>query len=267
MVSVPASQGSKALAKALGVFEEMVGGREGLAAALALIPLNEKEETLLGLLEDPVRVRDSVLALCQEAGVAGHTLMGLYRTAMTQQAEHILYGGLPAVVRGVVEQAVEGRAKCPDCGGDLDLGRAKCKTCNGVGYVWREANLAHQELAMDAAKMLPKSGGVNVQVDQRVGVMSGGGVFDKFVQMTDAAAYAIDGVVGKDTDGIESRRLDTRENQGFEGETQPEQQGDRGAVGLERENSQILPAGVENRRSGVRTERIAGEEDLDSAGE
>lgn len=193
--AAPLTTAGKSLTKVLGTFEEMVGGREGLIAALSTIELTEKEEFLLSLMEDPARGTESLFSLCRAAGVPAHSLMGLYRNAMTQQTERILYGGLPQVVEGVVNRARDGKTVCPECGNDEVLGKANCDRCGGVGFIYQLGNFDHQQLVMDAAKMLPKGGGVNVKVDQRVGVNLAGSLFDKFVTATDEAAYAIDGEI------------------------------------------------------------------------
>lgn len=192
----------RSLTKALGEFEKMVGEREGLVAALSTVELTEKEEMLLGLLEDPARQGETLLTLCKMAGVPAHALMGLYRSAMTQQTERILFGGLPRVVQGVVDQASSGKVVCPECGNDEELGKGGCERCGGVGWVYQKGSFDHQQLVMDAARMLPKGGGVNVKVNQQVGISAAGGIFDKFVAATDEAAYAIDGEVVKKEDNL-----------------------------------------------------------------
>lgn len=186
----------KALArvgKGLATLEQVSGGREALREQLSLIPATPALDRLLSLLYDKDRSRDSLRSLCAAAGVPPFELLGFLREAAlavaVTEASQTLADQLPAVMKDITEKAQD---QIIDCRCTVGVGGKmppdpNCDTCKGRGVRRREGSFNHQHLVLETAKMLPKSGGINIKNENKTLVMNGGEVFDAFVNRTDTA--------------------------------------------------------------------------------
>jgi len=179
--------------KALGKFEQAVGGRQQLAARVASNTLTLEQEAFVALLLDPGRISDTVLTLAADAGITPEDVLKLYQKGAMAEAAAIatsqIADALPTVTREILANAVETRQQCV-C---LKAGQpnAACKRCLGTGIWVKDAKVEQQKMVWEQAGLLKKSGGINIQQNTAVGVVSGGSFMDKFVRSTDAVAYDV----------------------------------------------------------------------------
>lgn len=181
---------------ALEQFEAAVGGREILVETLELAQLDKKQEHLLNLLLDPKRQRDTINTIARDAGMKPAGVIELFRSASFSKAHAIAMNhmatALPAVVEDIAAKAVDSKIECPTCFGEKQIQNVDCPTCYGKGQIMRYSDLDRQKILLESAGVTKKGGGVNVSVNQQVGIVNPGSFFSNFVKGSDADAYAID---------------------------------------------------------------------------
>lgn len=189
----PRKGASASAAKALGRFETAVGGRTQIAARIASNSLSLEQEAFVALLLDPGRAADSVVTLAIDAGITPEDVLKLYQKGAIAEANAIataqIADSLPTVTREVLANAIETRQVCVCL--KAGIAHPKCRRCHGTGLWVKDANVEQQKMVWENAGLLKKSGGINIQQNTAVGVVSGGGFMDRFVRSTDATAYDV----------------------------------------------------------------------------
>ena len=189
-------------------FETAVGGRDQLVEVLSSQVRGTKQDILLRLFSDPGPAGDSLVRICQEAGMSTTEVLGMFRDAAVArsmvQAQNTLAEKLDVVVRDVAEKAAnhveECRCQVLSAVGEPD---PTCPDCGGRGHLFFRGDLKHAEMVFKATGLTKEGGGVNVSVNQQVGLSMGGGFLDKFVQATDEAAFDV-----VDVDPIDAEEID-----------------------------------------------------------
>lgn len=187
-------------ATALERFESEVGGRDAVIESLELVTLDKKQQHLLNLLTDPRRERDSINRIAKEAGLTPLQVMDIFRSAAFAKAHATamvkMADSLPAVVDDITSKSVDAKIECPMCQGDKELaGNVKCPQCNGKGTVMRYSDLDRQKIVLESTGVVKRGqGGVNVNVNQQVGVINPGSFFTKYVKDSDSAAYDVENI-------------------------------------------------------------------------
>jgi hypothetical protein len=188
---------SDALAKTASTrLEESIGGRDNLVEILSSQERDTKQDILFRLLVDPARKHDSLLKLCQDAGVTSTEIIAMLRDSVVSQslarAQITLADKLDQITRDVAEKAADHVKPCK-CAILSAVGEPdpECPECGGRGEIVREGSLKHAEMVMKATGLVEKGGGVNVNVQQNNMVAGGGGFLDKFVKATDDAAFDV----------------------------------------------------------------------------
>lgn len=189
---------------ALDRFEKSVGGRENVIDTLSLATLDKKQEHFLRLLCDPHRAKDSLVTIARDAGLLPSHIIELFRNASTAKAFALGMGQLseaiPAIIKDVTDKSVDAKVECPTCFGTKYFPEnVQCPRCGGVGEVFRASDLDRQKIALESIGITKKGGGVNVNVNQQVGVVSPNTFFSKYVKSSDEAAYDVDGFVDAET--------------------------------------------------------------------
>lgn len=185
---------------ALEQFEDAVGGRQQLVDSLSLATLDKREAHFLDLLLDPRRSNDNITTIARDAGLKPLQVVDLYRSAAFAKAHAISMGklseALPGVVDDIAAKSVDTKITCPNCFGDGQLNGESCIQCGGRGEVMRFSDLDRQKIVLEAGGLTKqKSAGVNVNVQQNVGIMNPSNYFSKFVKDSDSTAYAVDDIV------------------------------------------------------------------------
>lgn len=169
-----------------------VGGREQLIERLEHGPHDQKMELLLNMLADPGRAHMSIDTLCKDAGLTGREFMKIFREASIAkaftEANLTLAEKLHSVVTDVADKATNHTEPCPCTLGGLQDANPECRECKGRGLQFYRGDIDHQKMVFESTGLVKKGGGVNVQVNQQVAV-GAGGLFERFVKATDAAAY------------------------------------------------------------------------------
>lgn len=180
--------------KRLDTFEQAVGGREALVETLEFATLTDKESHLLNLLQDPGRQNDSLAIILKHSGIPTSHFMDLYKSASMIAANSVIMSRLaestPSIVDDMVDKSIDAKVECPKCFND-EFKRIDCDMCFGKGKVFRGSDLDRQKLLLEAAGIVKKGGGVNVQVNQQVNNLNPGNFFSKFVRSTDNDAYDV----------------------------------------------------------------------------
>lgn len=192
----------KKVLRSLEQIEANVGGREHIVETLALATLDKREAHFLNLLSDPMRAEDSIDDIARDAGLKPLQVVDLFRTAAFAKAHAIssaqLAAALPAVVEDIASKAVDAKITCPTCFGDgRDAQNEVCMQCNGRGEVMRFSDLDRQKIILETAGMTKKQSGVNVNVNQQVGIVNPSGFFSKFVADSDPIANDILDIEGE----------------------------------------------------------------------
>lgn len=187
---------------ALEQFEAAVGGREVLVETLELAQLDKKQEHLLNLLLDPRRQKDTINTIARDAGMKPAGVIELFRSASFAKAHAIAMNhmatALPAVVEDIAAKAVDAKIECPTCFGAKEINNVPCPNCMGKGEVMRFSDIDRQKIILDTAGLTKKDKpGVNVNVNQQVGIVNPGNFFSGFVRNSDEAAYNIDVLDGE----------------------------------------------------------------------
>lgn len=197
----------RAIRDAACALEHSVGGRGALVDALLPYATSDDQLRLIGMLADPMSDRYDLGVLLATEKIPLSTLVGMLRDAKLAAAHVEALGHiastLPAVARSVMERALPSKTVCPDCDGvrfftadptdaDPNPSPTPCPTCNGRGVRFRETTLAEQKLALELGKLLTKSPGVAVsvnQTNQSATVLTSGVSYDDFTRVTDRLLY------------------------------------------------------------------------------
>jgi len=177
-------------------FEEAVGGRANLVGVLENQNRDTKQDILFRLISDPARKNDSLVTLCHQAGVTTNEILGMFRDAVVAksmvEAQMTLAERLGNIAMDVAQKAVDHTKPCR-CAVLSEIGEAdpECPSCGGRGEVYLEGSLDHAKVAMEAAGLTHKGGGVNVNVQQNNVNAGAGALLEKFVKATDAAAFDV----------------------------------------------------------------------------
>lgn len=204
-----------AVAEQLAQLEQDLGGRTQLISLLTLAPLNDDLRYVLGLLGDPRHERLSLAAICAKGNILPSELLKHLGAAAllrgkTLALQHIGHG-IAAVAKDVVERAAPYRVACKTCMVDgVSTGRLvddptpeqpnpapyPCTTCQGALFVVMLPDLDRQKLAIELAGMVQKGGGLNIALQQNLGVGAGGGsgsaglgALESLQQATDQLLY------------------------------------------------------------------------------
>lgn len=194
----------KKITNALEQFEDAVGGRQSLIDNLSLATLDKREAHFLDLLLDPKRQEDNINTIARDAGLKALQVIDLFRTAAFAKAHAIsmskLSAALPEVIGDIAAKSVDAKIECPQCQGDGKVsGGETCMTCNGKGVVMRYSDLDRQKIVLEAGGLTKqKGGGVNVNVQQNVGIVQPGSFFSRYVKDSDAVAYDVAEIVEAD---------------------------------------------------------------------
>lgn len=184
-------------------FEKAAGGREGLIDTLSLSSLDKKQEHLLRLLCDPRRAHDSLATITRDAGLLPSHVIELFRTASVAKGSALAIAqfseSLPAIAKDITDKSIDAKVECPSCFGEKYIeDGVKCPQCLGKGEIFRASDLDRQKIALESVGVTKKGGGVSVNVNQQVGVVSPNTFFSKYVKASDQAAYDVDGFVDAD---------------------------------------------------------------------
>jgi hypothetical protein len=158
------------VAQALQRLEVQLGGRDRLVGALSFAPHSQDVQILLGLLGDPTNSREPIANLCTMAGVTPGQVLGFYRAGEENRSQALAWGKIGEHLADVAERTMQGALVVSE---DLDAQRLA---------------FDHKKLALDLGKMLPKSAGVQVAIQNNV---SGGGLAGGSLEALQAATDAI----------------------------------------------------------------------------
>ena len=180
---------------ALEQIEDAAGGRDAIISSLSLATLDKKQQFFLDLLCDPKRGKDNISTIARDAGLTPLQILDLFRSSAFASAHAIasahLSTALPEIVQDIAAKSVDATVACPTCLGSGYLSGATCLNCDGRGQVFRASDLDRQKLVLEATGVVKKGPGVNVQVNQQVGIMQPGAFFSKWVKNSDEAAYDV----------------------------------------------------------------------------
>lgn len=196
----------------LSRLETQLGGRDVLIAALSHAPKSRDLSYLLGLIGDPRHTRIPLAKICAMGGITAGELIEAYKSGELNRAQALAIGKvgakLPEVAEDTMRLALTHTSLCTVCYGHGDLPgiptaedptptRESCEVCQGSGEVLVGGDLEHKKLALEMGRMLQKGGGVNLQVNQQVGVQLGGagGALEKLQAVTDQILYGEGGGV------------------------------------------------------------------------
>lgn len=219
--------------------EQDLGGRGELVGMLTLAPLTPDLEYILGLLGDPAHNRESLADICAAAGILpGDLLKHLQQAALLRGkvlAAQAVGNGIAAVVKDVMRKAAPYEDACSTC---MGVGQVTpeptnttpnpspetCETCRGTGRLMYQPKLEHQQMAIDMAQLIPKSGGINIaNINQPGGPGGGGtgggsisGALTSIQRLTDQALY------GKTLPGADRYLEAADEPETVEGELAPD---------------------------------------------
>ena len=168
---------ARLVAEAFARLEVQVGGRDHLVAALSFAPHSQDVQLLLGLLGDPTNDHEHVANLCAMAGVTPGQVLGFYRAGEENRSQALSWSKIGEHLPEVAEATMRGALVVS---ADID-----------------EQRLAfdHKKLALDLGKMLPKSAGLQVAIQNNVGGGTAGGSLEALQAATDAILYG-DGAGG-----------------------------------------------------------------------
>jgi hypothetical protein len=177
---------------AVNELDQAMGGREGLLKHLEHAPHSAKLEILLNVLADPRRSMLKLDEAVKDAGITAREFMSIFREASVAkaftEANLALSERLKDVAVDVADKATNHIEPCKCTLGGKQPPEEKCQECKGSGLVYYRGSLPHQQMVFETSGLLKRGGGVNVNVQQQVAV-GGGGLFERFVKATDAAAY------------------------------------------------------------------------------
>ena len=193
--------------ESLTLIEKALGGRDKIVAALAHAPKSRDLDYLLGLIGDPRTASEPLANLCAQGGITPGELIEAYKSGEIARAQALatqkVGDKLAAVAEDTMARALPQTGTCRACEGTGTFtpeptkkkpnpAPEKCLICFGVGTVTVVGDLEHKKLALEMGKLLQKGGGVSLNVNQQVGVLTGassGGSLERMQAATDAILY------------------------------------------------------------------------------
>lgn len=186
--------------------EAEMGGRSSLVGMLVLAPLTPDLKYVLGLLGDPQHQSKSLAAICALGNILpGELLKHLASAALLRgkvRASQKIAEGIAAVTEDVMKRAAPYEDACSTCRGTGSMtpepstsqpnpSPAACETCLGTGKLLYRPDLERQKLAIEMAQLLPKSGGIQIAMQQNnaSGGSGGGGMMERLTALTDKILY------------------------------------------------------------------------------
>lgn len=195
--------------------EASVGGRQALIEHLAHLPLEKKQELLLGAIADPRNDELGLAKICQLYGIQFSQLVEMFSKAgaakNSLESMQRVWKHAPDVAEDVMLRALPHHLPCEVChgekvlkstvlksgeGGKVEKVEAEepCAACRGKGERLHQPEKGQQELALKLAGLIAAPGtAVQVNVSQKtavgVGLGAGDGVFASFAAASDAVMY------------------------------------------------------------------------------
>lgn len=191
--------------------ERDYGGRAGVVAVLSMAKLSEDLEYFLGQLGDPRNAGVSLAELCARSHILPGQLLQLLLSAGQLYAKartaHQVHLGLSPVVADLLRRAAPYEEDCTEC---MVEGRPQgtvvpeptpqnqnpapipCPTCKGALRLRYLPDLTRQELVLDLAQVLPKGGGMQINMQQNNLGEGGGGshrALDAVQKLAEQALY------------------------------------------------------------------------------
>ncbi|MGH7274449.1 MAG: hypothetical protein ACREIQ_08345, partial [Nitrospiria bacterium] len=194
-------------------FEAVTEGKDDIAEKLEAVQgsLSKEGQHFLSLIKDKKEGRKSVAHLVAEAGWRPLAAMEAYAKGAIAlgklEAATLAAKEQPAIVKDLMRHALDQTDVCMTCVGAGRVPRAPgqtkekdvCPACEGRGK--RLTISEHKEFSMgkllEYTQMIPKAGGMNVNVQQNVGVkVDGGGSFmAKVLRANEEVLYGREKVV------------------------------------------------------------------------
>ena len=161
------------LSTSLAAIEAKLGGRDPLVAALSHAPYSQTLSLLLGLIGDPTRASTPLATLAAMAGVTAGEILEAYIAGDRLKAEALSVSKISEHLADVTEATMKGALVKSD---DIDAQRLA---------------FDHKKLALDLGRLLPKSAGVQVAIQNNNSVHGGvaGGSLEALQAATDAILY------------------------------------------------------------------------------
>jgi hypothetical protein len=195
--------------QSLKAIEKMLGGREGLVAALSHAPKSRDLEYLLGLIGDPTNAKVPLGYLCAQGGVTPGELLSAWRSGEILRghviATQLTTAALPAVVGDMLKLSAPYEATCGGCQGTGTVvpeptkkkpnpEPETCPACGGGGRLTYPADLERVKLTLELAQLTTKGGGTSLNLDQRQVHLHGsggsaGGTLEALMAASDAVLY------------------------------------------------------------------------------
>lgn len=181
---------------ALESFEKAAGGRDAVIDTLSVATLDKKQQHFLDLLTDPKRSKDSISKIARDAGVSPLAVLDMFRSASFARANAIamarMADALPDIVDDLASKSIDAKIECTTCFGSKQIAEGvNCPTCFGKGVIFRSSDLDRQKIILESTGVSKKSGGVNLNIQQNVGVVQPNSFFSNYVKASDKAAYDI----------------------------------------------------------------------------
>lgn len=211
--------------RAFDTLEKTIGGRDALVSSLLTHTLTPDEVYLVGLLADPTNTRKNLAMVCAQGGVSLGAVFQLFQSAVKTRALVLatveVAAQLPAVTRGVMEDAQAGERPCPRCQGagavtpnpttaQPNPTPETCRHCQGKGTFIYEPPVRLREIALELGGMLNTGPQVTInQTKNSIGVVAVG-AYDQLVAGLDDVIYgdpragAIDAQVEEASDATDT---------------------------------------------------------------
>ena len=184
--------------------ERSIGGRDALVSTLLTHTLAAEELYLVGLLADPSNTGKSLAVVCAQGGIGLGQVFALFKDATKAralvEATVEIAAQLPAVAKGVMEDAVSGEKPCQKCRGSgwvtpnptestPNPTPAVCTPCQGTGTRYYEPEPRIRELALTMGGLIEKHPQVTInQTKNAIGIVAPG-AYDTLVSGLDDLLY------------------------------------------------------------------------------
>lgn len=191
--------------KVLRTFEGMIEGREDLLEKLEAQgeKLSSEEKGLVQLLRDAPSQK-SLARLVAESGASAYKVLQHYANGAVAlgkvQAAIEVSKQQPLIVKDLIRHALDGKGMCEVCVGTGKVKKTStssvedqvCPLCRGEGT--QPTSSKHKEFAMnkvlEIGKLVEKEKGPLVNVNQQVGIVTGGGAFmEKMLKTSEEILY------------------------------------------------------------------------------
>jgi hypothetical protein len=169
-----------AVVQAVRETERLLGGREGLIAALSTADTVPEVANILWIIADSRNDKLSLATVCAQNHITPGELFRALKEAALVRGQVLglveLSNKAQQVAKEVALAATEHTTTCPRCTGLTTIvpeptlkGKPSapipCPACGGKGEVLVPASLDHQKLVFESIGILKKAGGVNVQTN------------------------------------------------------------------------------------------------------